>query len=225
MTSTTPAPQHRSEQHSPYPIVRRWADTWAGYRDRRTIPDLPEPILHTEWLAALAAECLSRQEEMREVTRRELSALDKQIAHAAEHMTQARGEIDRRRAELPPEDQPMSETPTTCGEIYNTTAEILARRHRENTARRAQITARIAALQDEIARQHEVLTVALAERRSLWAELIVQATRVDAHHRRRAHCYLRSATRRNTPVATCAELAFELPGWAHPDAIPDPPAH
>lgn len=211
----------RAPESAPtYKFRHRLVDSWAGVRDRRIIPDEIAGALNTNWLAGLTAECRTRQEDERRLTRAALAVLDDEIAHASERIVQAGIEIDRLISELNVEDRPVEGSATTSAEKWATPEELMARRAREQRARVVRLQGRIAALQSETADCHERITAALAGRRSHWAQLIVRVTYLDAHYRRRARRYLRAATRRSTPVSQCSELSLELPVWAHPDAIP-----
>lgn len=208
------------ENALPYSFRHRLADSWAGVRDRRIIPDEVQKELNTDWLAGLTAECRTRQEDERRITRAALAVLDDEIAHASERIVQAGIEIDRLTSELDFENRPVEGSATTSAEEWATPEELMARRAREQRARVVRLRGRIAALQSETADCHERITAALAGRRSHWAQLIVRATHLDAHYRRRARRYLRAATRRTTPASQCSELSLKLPSWANPDAIP-----
>lgn len=194
-----------------YGFVKRFADSFAGWRDRRVLV-VTDGEASSPWLQRHHFECDTRLESEHRAGRAALAQLDQTIV--AEHQKialAAAAEAQARDSHADLAAQPLSDEATTSAEASDNPAVRLARRERTRRAELGRLDAQ-AVQQRAIADASTIVfQTHTTARSSHWAVMQVRGSHIIAHYNRRAATYVRAASRGHgelvrTPFVT-------EPGW------------
>lgn len=201
-----------------YPLSRQFLDWLSGVLDRPfAAKDAP---VDTPWLQALRHEFGNAVERERRDTHALLANLDDRAARAAGAAAAAERElvvVEGRLAQLDAE--VLSDAPTTAAEQHDSPEHRLARRRREQAARRAPLAGRrdqLRAAIEAAGADQEWIRVA---RQSQWNLMLARCHHLLELGNRRAARYTRALTRRLGGVVRTPTL--QSPVWLALLDVPD----
>ena len=202
----------------PYPLHRRFLDWLSGVLDRPfATKDVP---VDTPWLQALRHEFGDAVERERRDTHALLANLDDRAARAAGAAAAAEQElvvVEARLAEIDAE--VLSNAATTSAEQHDSPEHRLARRRREQAARRAPLAGRRDQLQATIEAADADQKWIRVARQSQWNLMLTRCYQLLELGNRRAARYTRALTRRLGGSVRTPTL--QSPAWLAQLDVPD----
>lgn len=199
----------------PYRWWTRWADAWAGWRDRTEPGGAPTTqVADTPWLRRLAADCDNATASGRHRTESLVAVLDRRRAALMAAIEQCRDTIDAAAADVEEHSAaPITAEVVGAGELYSPPDEILRRRRHERDQRVGGAARQLARARAQLRELNQELEVVEQERQSHWVVLQERTRVLIEYYQRRAATYCRALEqRRDRQFWGVPDL--RVPGWA-----------